>query len=84
MCRYIRRNKRVDPKIYVDIRKEKAAINKGKVTNQVCGRADKNLYSFLLVNKLTWWWFESHFDIFVFLFVFALYMYCNMFAVLNC
>ena len=35
VCRYTRGNKRVDPKISVNIRKEKAVINKGKLTNQV-------------------------------------------------
>ena len=35
VCRYIRGNKQVDPKISLDICKEKAVINKGKITNQV-------------------------------------------------
>ena len=57
MCRYTRGNKRVDPEIFVHIRKEKAVFNNGKITNQECaikcGRVDKNPYCFLLVNKLT-------------------------------
>ena len=57
MCRYTRGNKRVDPEIFVHIRKEKAVFNNGKITNQEstikCGRVDKNTYCFLLVNKLT-------------------------------
>ena len=79
MYRYTRRHKRVDLKISVGVRKEKAVSNKDKITCQLSiinyGQVDKNSFCFLLINELTWWWFESHFDIFIFLFGFALYMY---------
>ena len=54
----------------------------GKITKQVstinCGRVDKNPYCFLLVNKLTGWWCESHFDIFIFSFCFCLIYLRNL------
>ena len=50
MCRYARRNKRADLKIFFDIRKEKAVINMGKIVNQVstinCGQVDKKHTAF--------------------------------------
>ena len=75
----------MDPKISV-ISVKRRLINKGKITNYLstinCGRVDKNPYCFLLVNKLTGWWLESHFDIIVFLlFFFFIYVLLCVFCI---
>ena len=58
-CRYTRGNKREDPNIYVDIRKEKVVVNKGKIANwyvpMIVPEWMRTHTAFFWLNKLTGW-----------------------------